>query len=159
MLELKLDDGRLYQERVKPEDYEERLEFLQRLFHQEKVLVELNFIYCLVGNIVEERIDKTRNITVKGKKHFSPGTKVYCYPPQWGDGYEKVKVIGLHRNSHKLITIVMPSKHIINWRLKTVYHPLIIKEMKATGGWLNKESHKEDILTMASSLNKRKPSS
>lgn len=157
MLELKLDDGRLYREWIRPEEYEERLEFLQQLFHQEKALAELNFIYCLVGNIVEERMDRTRNKIVNGTKHFSPGTKVHCYPPQWGDGYEKVKVIGLHRRSRRLTTIVMPSKHITNWRLKTVYHPLIIKEMKANGGWLNKESHKEDILTMLSSLTRPKP--
>lgn len=154
MLELQLDDGRLYQERVRQEDYEDRLVYLLQLFHQQKVLAELNFIYCLVGNIVDERMDNTRNKIVRGTKHFSPGTKVYCYPPQWGDGYQKIKVIGKHRRSPRLITVIIPSKHITNWRLKTVYHPLIIKEMKANSRWTNKESDKEDILTMLSWLNR-----
>lgn len=44
----------------------------------------LSSIYCLVGNIVEERFNKSGQKTFKGTKHFSPGTKVYCFPPQWG---------------------------------------------------------------------------
>lgn len=36
---------------------------------------ELPFIWCLVGNIVSEN---------KGTKHFTPNTKVFCFPAQWG---------------------------------------------------------------------------
>ncbi|WP_127133253.1 hypothetical protein [Pseudoflavitalea rhizosphaerae] len=110
------------------------------------------FIYCLVGNIIEERLDQSKHTMVKGTKHFSPGTKVYCFPPIWGDGYEKIKVIGRHRKSSKLVTMIMPSKHITNWRLKTVYDPFIVKQMTNHGGWSNKESDKEKITEMLSSL-------
>ena len=93
---------------------------------------------------------------LQGTKYFSPGTKVYCYPAQWGDGYEKIKVIGLHRTSKKLITIIIASKIITNWRLKTVYDPYIIKEMLENSGWTNRESDKKDIIELAEALNKRK---
>jgi len=111
------------------------------------------FVYCLVGNIVEERMDKSQHTIVKGTKHFSPGAKVYCYPPIWGDGYENIKVIGRHRKSSKLVTMIIPSKHITNWRLKTVYDPFVVQQMEKNGGWTNKESHKERIIRMLKSLN------
>lgn len=155
LLKFELDNGEVYQEKIKLEDFEERVSYLQKHFHQPKSLDEIKFIYCLVGNVVEERFDKSKNKTYKGTKHFSTGTKVYCYPPMWGDGYENIKVIGKHRKSPKLVTIVMPSKHVTNWRLKTVYNPFIIKEMTENFGWTDQESDKERINEMLVWLNKR----
>ena len=117
-----------------------------------KPLSEITFIYCLVGNIVEVRYNESEQKTFMGTKHFSPGTKVYCFPPQWGDGYEKIKVIGRCRKSKRFITIIIASKNVINWRLKTVYNPYIIKEMYERG-WGYEESDKEDIIKLAASLN------
>jgi hypothetical protein len=38
--------------------------------------------WCLVGNIVEEhRFGESKELR-RGSKHFTPGTKVYCLPPQ-----------------------------------------------------------------------------
>jgi len=53
---------------------------------------------CLVGNIIKQL------------KHFSLGTKVYCLPSIWGDGYERIVVIGRHTGSKRLITIIISSK-------------------------------------------------
>jgi hypothetical protein len=74
--------------------------------------------YCLVGNIVREREFGSTHELKLGTKHFTPGTKVYCLPPQWGDAYENVIVVGICRKSRRWITVVMPSKHITNWRGK-----------------------------------------
>jgi hypothetical protein len=111
------------------------------------------FIYCLVGNIKEARLDKSLGTTVSGTKHFSPGTKVYCFPAMWGDGYENIKVIGRHRKSSRLVTLRMPSQHITNWRMKKVYEPFIVKQMAKNRGWTNGESDKEKIFEMLLSLN------
>ena len=51
----------------------------------------------------------------KGTKQFSVGTKVFLAPVQWGDGYERVIVIGIARGSRKYIEIVMQKKYI-KWR-------------------------------------------
>ncbi len=61
---------------------------------------------------------------------------------------KKIKVIGRHRGSNRYVCIVMPSKHITNWRLQKVYRPYILKVMKSQGGWTDSDYHKEAILTM-----------
>jgi hypothetical protein len=66
----------------------------------------------------------------------------------WGDGYENIKVIGRHRKSARLITVVVPSERVTNWRLKTIYNPFVIKEMTNNFGWTDKESNKERINEM-----------
>lgn len=71
----------------------------------------------LVGNVSEQT------------KNFLQGTKVYCFPPQWGDGYERVMVIGRHRVSKRFIQIILPSRKIKNWRIKQVYSPNILKQI------------------------------
>ena len=79
--------------------------------------------------MVEHPVGEDKEIR-KGTKHFSAGTKVYCYPPLWGDGYEKVKIIGRHRGSRDLVEMIMPSKWLTNWRVKMVYSPFVLSRMK-----------------------------
>jgi len=87
-------------------------------------------IWCVVANVVGDHpVGEEKEIRT-GTKHFSPGTKVYCYPPLWGDGYEQVKVIGRHRGSRGLVEMVMPSKWLTNWRVKMVYSPFVLSHMK-----------------------------
>ena len=87
-------------------------------------------LWCVVANVIAEHpVGESREIR-SGTKHFSAGTKVYCYPPLWGDGYEDIKVIGRHRGSRKLVEMVMPSKRLTNWRVKAVYSPFVLARMK-----------------------------
>jgi len=97
-------------------------------------------VWCVVANVVETRLHGEGREIRSGTKHFSPGTKVYCFPPLWGDGYEKVKVIGRHRGSKKFATIVMASKWLTNWRVKMVYSPYIVSKLKEY--WDNQEESK-----------------
>ena len=153
LIKFELDNGEFYEEYIDSNLFE-RISFLQKQLHQPKALADIKFIYCPVGNIIK-RYDRAQDKIVKGTKHFSAGTKVYCYPPSWGDGYENIKVIGRHRKSPRLVTMVLPSKCIINWRLKTVYEPFVIKEMTEHFGWINKESDKERINEMLVWLTKK----
>jgi hypothetical protein len=89
-----------------------------------------NQIWCVVANVVDEHPTGENKQIKRGTKHFSPRAKVYCCPPLWGDDYERVRVVGHHRGSHKLITLVMPSKLLENWRVKMVYAPQIIKRLR-----------------------------
>src|SRR4051812_11515365 len=46
-------------------------------------------VWCVVANISEHIPSGPGGKESKrGTKHFSAGTKIYCYPPLWGDGYE-----------------------------------------------------------------------
>ena len=65
----------------------------------------------------------------RGTKHFTGGTKVCLAPIQWGDGYERVVVIGIARKSRKYIEVVMQKKYIENFRMQKIYKPTIIRKM------------------------------
>ena len=50
-------------------------------------------------------------------------------PAQWGDGYEKIVVIGVARKSRKYIEVVMQKKYIENFRMQKIYKPMIVRRM------------------------------
>jgi hypothetical protein len=54
-----------------------------------------------------------------------------------------------------MVTVIIPSKHVTNWRVKTVYHPFIIEQMNQNAHLSSTESHKEDMISLAASLNKK----
>jgi hypothetical protein len=86
--------------------------------------------WCLVGNVrAQTRHGRDGSDIQTGTKHFSPGTKVYCLPPLWHDGYEKIKVVGRHRGTRKLVTMVVKSDWITNWRAKVVYSPEVRRHL------------------------------
>src|SRR5687768_6056376 len=85
--------------------------------------------WCLVGNIVDEHDFGEGGETRNGSKHFTPGTKVYCLPPQWGDGYEKAVVVGICRRTRRWITVVVPTALIRNWRSKVDYSPTVLERL------------------------------
>jgi hypothetical protein len=87
-------------------------------------------IWCVVANVVDERPYGPGGIEVRrGTRLFASGTKVSCFPPLWGDGYERVKVVGRHRRTHRYITTTVRSAWLMNWRVKLVYSPHVIREM------------------------------
>ena len=76
-----------------------------------------------MGTIIQDG-DKTN-------KHFRTGAKVYCYPPLWGDGYQKIKVIGRPKGSNGkyFVELVLDAKWIGNARVELVYEPFVIDSM------------------------------
>jgi hypothetical protein len=150
-----LDNGKYYEELVDAEKFRERVTELQKELNPIKPLDQIPFIWCLVGSIVDQHyFGEDKQIKI-GTKQFSPGTKVYCFPPQWGDGYEKIKVIGRPRKTTRFITVVTESKYITNWRLQAVYSPHIIKTMIENCGWTDKEADKDKISEMLKWLPKK----
>ena len=117
-------------------------------FDDNEINDQTNFIWCLIGNIIDEHSSGLNQEIEHGTKHFSPNTKVYCFPVLWGDGYENIKVIGRHRKTSKNICLVMPAKLITNWRLQKVYHPYILHVMQSQNGWSNLDEDRETILEM-----------
>ena len=115
-------------------------------------LDSIEWVYCLVGNIIEKHEYGENKEIRYGTKHFSPGTKVYCYPDFHGN-YERVYVVGKPRNTFKLIKVMMQVKYITNFRLKKVYDRRIIKDMFLDGGWNNYDDAKNIIIKLAENLN------
>jgi hypothetical protein len=121
--------------------------WLTSIFRDKKESAD-NYIWCLIGNVVEKHDYGEEHELRYGSKHFSAGAKVYCFPVQWGDGYENIRVIGRHRKSGRMVTIIMPSKHINNWQMKKVYEPHIIKLMQQYRGWTASKEDEKRILSM-----------
>ncbi len=117
---------------------------------------QLDWKWCLVGNIVQEREYGENHELKHGTKHFSPGTKVYCAPGHWADGYENIIVIGKHRGSPKYAKLIMQRKYIENFRCQKVFKPVVLKLMNQDdyGFWDNSDNSKNFILQMAEGLNK-----
>lgn len=108
---------------------------------------EVSPVWCMVGNIVEDRPYGPGGLERRsGTKHFRAGAKVYCFPPLWGDGYRKVKVIGHHRKSNNLVTMVIDSKWIINRRPEIVYSPSVIRRFEGRWDGTMKSRMKAEIL-------------
>lgn len=88
-------------------------------------------VWCLVANVrrfIEYGPLGEKRI-LSGTKHFSGGTKVYCFFPGWDHGRETIFAVGRHRGSKKFVTLVMPVRYLTNWRAKLVYSPAIIERL------------------------------
>jgi hypothetical protein len=97
--------------------------------------------WCLVGNIIAVRSFAVEHDLGSGTKHFSGGTKVYCLPAQWGDGYDRIIVIGRHHGSKQFVSMIIRSEWVCNWRAKVIYNPEIIRRIEETNvtNWKSKE--------------------
>lgn len=107
--------------------------------------------WCLVGNIIETRQYGQDGLEQRqGTKHFSPGTKVYCLPSQWGDGYEKILVIGRHRGSKRFVKMIVRSSWVVDWRAQTVYHPSVLALLRSAGhcNWNSESEVKQYLQSM-----------
>jgi len=114
------------------------------------------YIWCLVGNAIDEHEYGEKKEIRRGTKNFRPGAKLYCFPPLWGDGYEKIKVIGVPRKKKKKIIVILDSKLVVNWRKQKVYDEFIITNMVEMGGWNYSIDSQKRLDSFLKSLNKNK---
>ena len=135
------------------------LVWLRGLFSR-KPASDDNSTWCLVGNVVEEHPYSESGELKRGTKHFTPGTKVYCLPVQWGDGYEQIVVVGIARRSRRWITVVMPSDYITNWRAMKVYQPSVLRRLRAgyngfNGQWKSRRQVESYVKALEEHARKR----
>jgi hypothetical protein len=107
--------------------------------------------WALVANIAETTPYGMDGLPRTGSKHFSPGTKVYCFPALWGDGYSSAKVIGRHRGSKEFVTLVIPTKYLVNPRAKVVYNPEVLRRYSQDTGyhpWPSREDVEKYVSTI-----------
>jgi hypothetical protein len=111
-------------------------------------------VWCVVANVAESRpYGVGGSETRRGLKHFSPGAKLYCFPPLWGDGYEKLQVVGRHRGSHQYVTTIVPSRWLTHWRAQLVYSPHVVAALE--GHWDGTTRSRERAETLAESMRLR----
>src|SRR6185437_1135802 len=112
--------------------------------------------WCVVGNIIDEHPEGAERKIAHGTRRFSPGTKVYCMAPQWGDGYERVICIGRGRKSKRMITVIQSVSNITNWRAKDVYHPEALRRLKdGLKGFRRQWKSKEEVEAWVEHLRER----
>jgi hypothetical protein len=85
--------------------------------------------WCLVANVVDEREWGQGHEIRPGAKHFPAGAKVYCDFPlgfwQWDGQFGKVRVLGHHRGSKRLVCMIVKAQWLYNFRVKCEYSPEI----------------------------------
>ena len=87
-------------------------------------------LWTLVANIKQEiSYGEGKMEPHKGAKQFSPGTKVYII--DWYAGMcQVITVIGLSRDTKRLITIVIRAEWIENFRVRLCYNPKVCSKIK-----------------------------
>ncbi len=129
MIYTKSPPGGVFHSSEEIDAYFKEVELLKIKTYDEYINKGHEWCWSLVGNIVKEHEFGEEKVIKPGTKHFSAGTKVYLAPASWGDGYERIRVIGIGRGNRKYIEIVMQSKYIENFRMQKVYKPAIVKRM------------------------------
>ncbi len=110
-------------------------------------------IFCVVGNIIQRPRVESKVTRLESNKHFRPGAKVYCFPPLWGGGYDKIKVVGRRRGSggKYFIQIVIDARWIGNARAQLVYDPYVIDVMSPE--WKGDHDSKREAEQLAQMVN------
>lgn len=88
--------------------------------------------HCLWGvaaNVVDENPYGESKVIRHGVKYFRANQHVYCFPPGWGDGFERLYVLGRRRGRHGLICVIMPASQLKNFRAEKIYSPPVIKKI------------------------------
>ena len=154
MIWLQKPPGVVWHSQEEWEEYEKSLEALKTYSFEDFLSAGHDWCWSLVGNIGKEHEYGEDKEIKRGTKHFTRGTKVCLAPVQWGDGYEKVVVIGIARKSRKYIEVVMQRKHIEHFRIQKIYKPAIVKRMIISeyDWWSDSDDDREDIIHYLESL-------
>lgn len=96
-------------------------------------------IWCVVANVRPEAFGRA---TAPGTRQFRAGALLWVHAGHWGDGFERVNVVGHHRKSKRLISIIIEAARLTNWRAKGAYDPklvAILASQRHGVGWATKE--------------------
>ncbi len=86
--------------------------------------------WCVVGNVVAERLHGEDAELRQGAKSFPGGAKVYYHSAFWGMGAQSLTVVGLSRRPRRWIKISVQSSLVENWRAKLVHTPRALGELE-----------------------------
>jgi hypothetical protein len=86
--------------------------------------------WCVVGNVVAQRLHGEQGELRPGSKLFTGGTRVYYESAFWGVAGESVTVRGIGRRPRRWITTTVQSTVVENWRAVFVYTPRVLRELQ-----------------------------
>lgn len=114
---------------------------------------EVEWRWCLAGNIIKEHLYGVEKEVRYGTKHFVPGAKVYC-SIAFNDP-DRLVVIGTPRHSRKLIEVIIERRKVENLRIQKCFKPAVLQVMKQRhfAWWGNTDSDHEEILRCMRFLN------
>lgn len=119
---------------------------LTRELIEETEKVELpSSLVCLAGNIIDAHSYGKEHQIVHGTKHFSPGTKVYCYNVSRSDPFDRFYACGKLRGSRSFATVILDSRYIENFRATVVYSPSLIRKLLHDGVWFESMEEAENF--------------
>lgn len=96
-------------------------------------------IWCVAAEILP---------TNGGTRHFAAGDSVYLLPTPADTGI--MKVVGLHRTTHRYLTVFINADQLSNWQVVPVDHPLAVQELCAS--WDDTEASKQRAEQLAYQL-------
>lgn len=111
-----------------------------------KPIEEVEFVWCLVGNIIKNHYYGVEKKIVSGSKHFRANTKVYCLLPPWNHFSTNILTIGLTRKGRRFISVITPNGFVTNYRIQKVYNRKLIELIYRNNGWRDTDQDKETIL-------------
>lgn len=89
-------------------------------------------IWGVVANVALERLVGPGGVERRsGTKHFAPGAKVYVFQRIGWSDWRRMRVLGRHRRSGRLIELVMDVHLLANWRVEAVHSPTVIRRLLA----------------------------
>jgi hypothetical protein len=100
-------------------------------FAPQQQQVQVQPRWCVVGNVVAQRLHGEHGEQRPGSKQFTGGTRVYYRSAYWGMGGESVTVLGIGRRPRRWITATIRSNLVENWRAAFIYTPRVLHELQA----------------------------
>lgn len=86
--------------------------------------------WCVVANVAQETAQGPGGLEIRtGTRHFAAGAKLWVLPPQWGDGGDKLFVVGRHRGGRGLIRLVAQRRHLTGFRVRMIYSPAVLRSI------------------------------
>lgn len=96
------------------------------------------FVWCLIANLSDPDEMGKEGPQTGAVRHFTPGTKIYCYPHSIGDN-KRIRVLAHHKGGgSRLVELFVNTKELCNWRTKKVFRSDVISKM--AGIWSDSES-------------------
>lgn len=108
-------------------------------------------VWSVVANVVRSHSFGPGGLQrVSGTKLFRGGSRVVCFPSEWGDGGEHIRVVGHHRHSRKLVACTVRASYLENFRVKLCYDPAIVDRI--SGFWTSSELDRAKATELAARL-------
>lgn len=108
-------------------------------------------VWCLVAEIPQKTDPPHRTKSeALWLSRFQPGAMIYCFPPLWSNWWRKNRVIGRANDRSRIITAVIPTGCLVNWRAELITDTEVIEHF--WDAWDGSESSRAKAVAMADAM-------